>query len=380
MRAHGSFFAQALMAATAPSDALLDATIDALYLSVSDPQQWDTALARLSRAFDCPRVSVMQTTPRVDALLDIKAFNHDLAAQKLYSDYYWALDPTYRATREAGVGQWLDADPLLAPRTTPAPEYADFAARNGLRYVAGGKVHADAESCFLLGLQRPADHRPFDGDAAQVFARLAPHIGRASSLATEFQRKQLAQALSMEALDTLEWPVYAVGRDARVLLSNRIGERQLALGSPFGIRHGRLHCHDLDVRGSLMRALGLAMQRRASAFRAGTEAAPWWVRVVPMAAQPDGAMLYASAVGARPPSASVLQAVLGFSAAEAEVANLLMNGRNVKQVAQARSVSLWTVRAQVRAVMQKAGVRRQMQLAQLLLALPRVSEETEPGR
>ncbi len=182
----------------------------------------------------------------------------------------------------------------------------------------------------------------------------------------------------MEALDALEWPVYVVGRDGRVLLSNRAGQSQLALATPFAIQYGRLHCHDLDIRASLQRAIELALQRRASAFQAGTRAAPWWVRVVPMAAQPDSAMLYASAVAPHRAPARVLQAVLGFSAAEAEVACQLMNGHNIKQIAQARGVSLWTVRAQVRAVLQKAGVRRQMQLAQLLLALPRVGDEAAP--
>ncbi len=111
----------------------------------------------------------------------------------------------------------MDAGPLLAPGSTPSPEYADFAARNGQRYVAGGKVHAGG-SAPSAG---PAAPRTRPMPMRQPL--LAPHIGRASLLGAEFRRRQLAQAFSMEALDALEWPVYVVGRDGRVLLSNRAG-------------------------------------------------------------------------------------------------------------------------------------------------------------
>lgn len=367
--------------APANSDSLVDSTIEGLYLSVSDASHWPQALAGLARAFDCPRVSVMRATPRLDGVLDLRVLNHEPGVQKLYNDYYWRLDPTLLLTRDSAVGWWVDGEPVMAPRTTPSREYVDFAVRSGLRFVAGGKVHVDEGSCTLLGLQRPADHRPFGAAEARLYARLAPHIGRTSALAAELKCAELARGLSLAALNALQWPVYAVAGDARLLLANRLGERQLAVGTPFGIRNGRLHCQDLDARGCLMRALDGAVRRRGSAFRVVTGASTWWVRALPLAAQPGTVLLYAAPGNASPPSAEVLQAMLGFSGAEAEVACLLLQGRNVKQIATTRNVSVWTVRAQVREILQKAGVRRQMQLAQLLLALPRVSAAADgPGR
>lgn len=358
-----------------PHDELVSVAIDSLYHAVSDDSQWPQALTKLALVFDCPRISLMRTTPRMDNVLELHALNHDAGMQQQYTDYYWRLDPTLRLTRDASPGEWLDAEAVMSPRTTPSPEYLDFAVRGGLRFVAGGKVHADSIGCTLLGLQRPADHRPFGAAEARLYARLAPHVSRASLLAAELRGAELAQGLSQAALDALVWSVYVVARDARLLLANRSAERRLVAGQPFELRNGRLHCEDLDVRGCLTRAIESALRRRASAFSISADGTSWSVRVAPLATREDAALLYVASDCPPPPPPSVLTAYLGLSTAEAEVCCLLLQGRNVKQVAKARNVSVWTVRAQLREILQKARVSGQHQLIKRLLTLPQLSED-----
>jgi len=361
-----------------PQEQLIESTIESMYLAVTDEAQWPAALSGLTRAFDSPRVAILRAPPALDGLYELRALNHDPETQRLYRDYYWALDPSHRVTRDAPAGQWLDMPALFDPVLTPEPEYVnDYAIPRGIRWVAGGKVQADASSCTILGLQRPADHKPFDGTAQHVFERLAPHIGRASALSADLRRAELAKGLSLAALDAIEWPVYAVSATSKLLLANRPGERQLALAAPFIIRAGRLECPDRDGAEMLSQALRLAGTRRGSAFRLSTKGSTWLVRVLPVSAYAGAALVYAAPADPAPVAADMLRQLLNFSKAEAEIAFMLAEGYSIKEIAFARHVSVNTVRTQVREIYQKAGVRRQTELAKILVAAPRVGGQEE---
>jgi DNA-binding CsgD family transcriptional regulator len=68
----------------------------------------------------------------------------------------------------------------------------------------------------------------------------------------------------------------------------------------------------------------------------------------------------------------VLQGLFDLTPAEARVAAAIAEGRTVEVIAAAANVSHETVRSQLKAVLGKAGVSRQVDLVQLLagIALP----------
>jgi DNA-binding CsgD family transcriptional regulator len=74
---------------------------------------------------------------------------------------------------------------------------------------------------------------------------------------------------------------------------------------------------------------------------------------------------------------SVVMCAFDLTAAEADVATSLANGASVEAIAHARGVSVNTVRAQLNAVYQKAGVTRQAELVRVLRDLPRLAAVTD---
>jgi DNA-binding CsgD family transcriptional regulator len=58
----------------------------------------------------------------------------------------------------------------------------------------------------------------------------------------------------------------------------------------------------------------------------------------------------------------ILQSVYGMTAAETEIAVQLSTGKTVEAIAQARTVGIGTVRGQIKALLAKAGVSRQVEL------------------
>jgi DNA-binding CsgD family transcriptional regulator len=66
--------------------------------------------------------------------------------------------------------------------------------------------------------------------------------------------------------------------------------------------------------------------------------------------------------GADTRRAGLLQGVYGFTSAETDVALLLARGQSTELIAQARKVAVGTVRAQIKSMLAKLGVSRQVEL------------------
>ncbi len=79
------------------------------------------------------------------------------------------------------------------------------------------------------------------------------------------------------------------------------------------------------------------------------------------------------AAKSRPVKAAIVDG-FGFTAAEADVALEYACGSSLPQIAALRSVSLETVRKQIKVMMSKAGVRRQAELMRVLLILPQLKD------
>ena len=67
----------------------------------------------------------------------------------------------------------------------------------------------------------------------------------------------------------------------------------------------------------------------------------------------------------------VLRLQYGFTEAETEVANGLLTGFTLEEVAALRKVTVGTVRQQLKSIFSKTGVSRQTELVKLLITLPR---------
>jgi DNA-binding CsgD family transcriptional regulator len=68
----------------------------------------------------------------------------------------------------------------------------------------------------------------------------------------------------------------------------------------------------------------------------------------------------------------VLQHTFGLTTAEAEVAISIMDGYEPRQIAQRRGVRVSTIRTQIRTILAKTGVGRQIDLVKLIARLPQI--------
>ena len=176
-------------------------------------------------------------------------------------------------------------------------------------------------------------------------------------------------------------------QDKRVLHAN--GPAQKALTDSFTSKSGRLHAADRASDILFQTVLDQALthgskpgQRRRQAL--GLKRAdkrPLIVRAVPVdpaaRTEIDGAAIVLMLVDPEDcaePSDSMLQQVFGMTKAEARVANRIMCGASLQEIAEATDVSVGTVRSQTKALFAKTGTHRQSELVGLLTRLAMISE------
>ena len=75
------------------------------------------------------------------------------------------------------------------------------------------------------------------------------------------------------------------------------------------------------------------------------------------------------------PSDVILQQVFGTTKAEARIANRVLCGESVQEIAEATGVSVGTVRSQMKALFVKTGTHRQAELVALLTRLAMISDD-----
>jgi len=88
------------------------------------------------------------------------------------------------------------------------------------------------------------------------------------------------------------------------------------------------------------------------------------VRVLVLVTDPDRELSFPD---------TVLRELYGLTTAETEIANGLLTGFSVEEIAQLRRVSVATVRSQLKPLLGKTGTRRQADLVRVLSTLPRTA-------
>jgi DNA-binding CsgD family transcriptional regulator len=112
------------------------------------------------------------------------------------------------------------------------------------------------------------------------------------------------------------------------------------------------------------------------------ERRPIIVRVVPVAPEMQALLERAALLlivvdpeDCPEPSDGMLQQVFGLTKGEARVANRLMCGRSLTEIAQAHGVEIGTVRSQVKSIFAKTQTSRQAELVALMTRLAAICED-----
>jgi DNA-binding CsgD family transcriptional regulator len=263
--------------------------------------------------------------------------------------------------------------------------YNEWMRPQGFRYTIGNTLLADDDIVANITLLRSPDLATFDDGEVRAFEALSRQLTLALRISIKLERAQDG-ATSPRAFDELPQPVAFVDAQRQLSYANRAMELLLRAKRGLALRQGTLYAPQPDAQDRLAACVAKALA--ASASGAGDTAsvplepgdpAGGVLLAVPMRravghylpSAPQALLMVTRSVGTRCPSRESLSASYGFTRSESRLAQMLVQGSDLRQAGRAMGIAYGTARAYLKAIFDKADVHSQGQLvAKVMREMP----------
>jgi len=312
---------------------------------------------------------------------------HDDAAIAAYAASYSTRDPFVLPLLRSGRLGVIDCDELL---TRDALEQTDM-----YRHLnaPAGYIHPGliALTCTLrrfecISFWRSSEEGQLTRDNIRLLELLTPHIHAAMEIRQALGVAE-ARAAGAEAMaDASTTPTFLLNGESEVLHANSAARQLLKDSDGFLTRLGFLIAAKPAMRASFR---ALIQQTQARGWSLGGVAAPksfalertshkrpLQLLAAPISGYRVGAVLLLATDPDKPVVLrdDVLRTHYKLTPAEIEIANGLLTGYALEEIAALRQVSVSTIRDQVKSILAKTNTGRQTELVALLVTLPRIED------
>jgi DNA-binding CsgD family transcriptional regulator len=302
--------------------------------------------------------------------------------QELVTDYIvgdWAGRTKRRARINSSAFKGFVGDRQLFSQEEIEldPIYKEFLRPRGFGWAAAATLPAGGDRTVILGLERDYVRGHVEASALDQLNELYPHLVRSSIVASRLRLERAR--LATETLSLLGLPALIIDFNGRVLAAN-----DLAVALNDFVRwlaKDRIALKDRRAEASLKQSLKRLLSGADIAKHSFPACAPechglMVVHVLPIRGMArdvfdaGSAMIVLSPLGAaRTPSIGLIRSIFGLTPQEARIAQGLVLGATLDELAAKGGVSRNTVRTQLRAVLEKTGCKRQAEVIALLSRL-----------
>ena len=264
------------------------------------------------------------------------------------------------------------------------PFYRDMLYPRGLGWAAATTVHLPTGDNFVIGLERELARGPVEANRVERLDLVRPHLGRAALMSS---RMRLEQAKTISAtLSALGLAAAVLDSDGKALATNALIDATSDVVQTRAF--GRLGLADKAADRLLSDALTPAEASADGAVRSfpvrDADGEPALIaHIIPVRLSARDIFSRSAAVLVLTPISlpaaapvELVQSLFDLTPAEARVARGLAAGMTADDIALDRDVTINTVRAQVRGVLEKTGCGRQTDVVALLTAIA----ASTPGR
>jgi DNA-binding CsgD family transcriptional regulator len=360
-----------------------------LYSAPLEPGKWQLFLDRLSHltkfSSGCLIVGGANQGNEILAGGGL-AFNPETA--RLYNEYYAQVDPfTVPALRNPRAAV-IRGEELVSQRLLLKTElYNDLLRGDNLESMTLLSCNTEVERLDAMPLWRRKQDGPMDNASIALLEMLLPHVRTALQIRRGLQVANAQSHFAELALDAMSTAAFLVSRSGRVQHMN-----QLAAAIVHKSDGLYLEAATLSASASSENArLKLLIAGAASAGRSRTHTPPGGalsisrqgaqrplhltVLPVPEARRSimatPCALVFVSDPAASPKSrGALLKMLYGLTPTESRLADLLLQGLEVREAAERLRVTLETTRFHLKRVLAKTSTHRQTELIRLMLSLP----------
>jgi DNA-binding CsgD family transcriptional regulator len=357
--------------------------IDCVYAAVQEPESWDDVLERISATIMGESISLFAGFPD-GATPSIMAIQRtEPAAWQDYANHYCKVNPLMAK----GEGffkpneTWYSHPVITESEFEKTEFYNDFFRRYDMYHTAALRITLNGPPANLT-CQRPKAKGAFGEQANVVLQVLQPHIKTALSLHQKISNMQ-AQTLGLEkALEAHGHAVIGLDSSGKVQICNRPASALMEAGTGIRMAHGRLTCASGEDGRALESLVDTVLTGGSGGYMLVGQGAKSALRVkvsafrsaLPGRGESLAALVFLSGPALVAPSrAETMRALYGLTPTESRVADLLLEGLEVRDVAGRMRLTWETTRFHIKRVLAKSGVRRQSELVRLMLSLPGVA-------
>lgn len=366
----------------------LSALIARIYDCAGGQEDWAPMLAELARFMGAERSLLFSLLPEDERIW----VGHEVPPEALaeYGGYYHERDVLLQAAVQQARRAIADETLMPKRRFRSTDYYQDFFRRMGILHTCSGIVF-DQEApagipqallVFYRGPERPA-FTPEDERLVELFI---PHLQRAVRIAVQIDGARMLSAVRDRIFEASPYGMAVCSRDGRVLYANARMERILEAQDGLAYREGRITVSRERDHDTFLRALvacsappGIAAPLEdafrihrpsgKTAYAVRVYRLPAWDRMLGLGVQAVACLQITDPAEGPHDLIEPLRRLYGLTAAECRLVAALVRGDAPKEAAQRFQVSENTIRTQLKSVLAKTGVRRQVDLVLLISRL-----------
>jgi DNA-binding CsgD family transcriptional regulator len=302
------------------------------------------------------------------------------SVQAAYEQHYIQFDDRPLQAFAAGVGGiFVSTDSASAASIDRSEIYQDFLIPNGVKHCMGGMSFENDRHRMLVAFLGAADRDEFSTQEREALKQLMPHFQKSAALMLKVQALERVEKDGRFILDNLPTAAFTLGAQNNIVSLNRRAESLLVHGHHFGLTR-----QTLLVKGPMGNEFLSLLQRvkktgtpesmllaalsthdtvhaTVSRFPQTGNLAMHGSKLLVLISQPN-----------HHPVATLqqLMQLFKFSPAEARLARAVAHGQELESFALDQGVKMTTIRSQMAAIFTKAQVKRQTELAKLILSIP----------
>ena len=372
------------------SDLLLD-----VYEAAANPQHWATFLEKAARELDASKAALHvhyfapgNTTQSAEGGCAV-AIGYDATSLAAYANHYAAQDIYVQRIRERfplGMTAGTSEELVTSSEYRNTEIYHDFCRPNEVFHTCWSAVEQTTSIAAGLGFIRPENAKPFKAKDVDLLKLLNPHLAKAFRLQRILESAADNTRALLTGIAQFDFGVIALDGEGRIANLSPPAKHLLDQQDGIRIHASRLEATNLAENSKLQEMLAISKQTWAHPHQPNDNTLllsrksgrkPLQLVVFPFVSSGllvedhPQVLVFLSDPSSKPASrAAVLRALYGLTPTESRLADLLLQGFEVREAADHLQTTLETARFHLKRVLAKTGSRRQTELMRLMLSLP----------
>jgi DNA-binding CsgD family transcriptional regulator len=372
------------------SDLLLD-----VYEAAANPQHWPIFLEKAARELDASKAALHvhyfapgNTTHTAEGGCAV-AIGYDAASLATYANHYAAQDIYVQRIRERfslGMNAGTSEELVTSSELRNTELYQDYCRTNEVFHVCWSAFEQTKGIAAGLGFIRPENAKPFKAKDVDLLKLLNPHLAKAFRLQRILERAADNNKVLLTSIAQFDFGVIALDGKGRITNLSTPAKHLLNQQDGIRIQASRLEATYPTENRRLQEILAssnqvwehphqpndntLLLSRKSGKKPLQLVVFPFVSSGLVVEDHPQ-VLVFLSDPSSKPTSrAAVLRALYGLTPTESRLADLLLQGFEVREAAYHLRTTVETARFHLKRVQAKTGTRRQTELMRLMLSLP----------